>query len=119
MRSFKDKKHNHNNKPFPFNYRSWVPNVEIPEESEKYIRVLNYNLLCDSLSSVSTNMYEEDLAKLPYMHWQNRRKVIVKEVLDLKADIVCFQEFERDEELIKELGASGYNVIISSNIVFF
>lgn len=110
MKSFKDKPKKISNNPFPFNYRSWVPDLNIPTDSDKYVRVISYNILCDSLLSVSTQISEEDIVKTPYLQWENRKKVIIQEILALKADIICMQEFERDEALIKELGQAGYNV---------
>ena len=45
----------HQEKPFPFNIRNWLPNIDQNEiksklkNPNKLIRVINYNLLCDSL----------------------------------------------------------------------
>ena len=42
-------------KPFPFHFRNWLPNIDSSEiksklkNSNKYIRIINYTLLCNSL----------------------------------------------------------------------
>ena len=42
-------------KPFPFHFRNWLPNIDSSEiksklkNPNKYIRIINYNLLCNSL----------------------------------------------------------------------
>jgi mRNA deadenylase 3'-5' endonuclease subunit Ccr4 len=91
--------------------RHWVPNIDIGS-SDKHIRVLTYNILCDSLTSCSTEINEEDLGKFPYLQWDVRRKKILEELNELNADIVCIQEFERDEEMINYLGGIGYDVSV-------
>ena len=73
-------------KPFPYNVRKWVPDIE----TEKIIsslrhphyltRVVQYNILCDSLLPISTKIVEEDLVKLPYVSWENRRRKILLEL---------------------------------------
>jgi hypothetical protein len=55
-------------KPFPFNIRNWLPNIDQNEiksklkNPNKLIRVINYNLLCDSLLPVSTHIKEHELS---------------------------------------------------------
>ncbi len=103
------------NKNFPFNYRYFVPDFELEnmQENPDYVRVISYNILCDSLVSISTEIDENDLINYPYMLWQNRKKKIIEELNELNGDIICLQEFERDEEMIQTLGKMGYDVIIS------
>ncbi len=51
-------------KPFPFNFRNWLSNIDSSEiksklkNPNKYIRIINYNLLCNYLLSISTHIKE-------------------------------------------------------------
>jgi mRNA deadenylase 3'-5' endonuclease subunit Ccr4 len=102
------------NKSFPFNFRYFVPEMFIDNmhENPDYIRVISYNILCDSLITVSTEIDEKDLLNYPYMQWEERKRKIVEELNQLNGDIICLQEFERDEELIKTFSSMGYDVKI-------
>jgi mRNA deadenylase 3'-5' endonuclease subunit Ccr4 len=102
------------NKRFPFNFRYFVPemNLENMHDNPDYIRVVNYNILCDSLITISTEIEESDFLKYPYMQWEERKRKIVDELKELNGDIICLQELERDEDLIKSFSAMGYDVRI-------
>lgn len=101
------------NKNFPFNFRYFVPEINLEiEQNPDYIRIISYNILCDSLLPISTNINEEDLNNYPYMLWENRKNKIIQEIKELKGDIICLQEFERDEQFIGALGKLGYDVYI-------
>ena len=81
-------------KPFPFNLRKWLPNIDQNEiksklkNPNKLIRVINYNLLCDSLLPASTHIKESDLSKLPYLNWDNRRERILSELNEINGDLI-------------------------------
>ena len=98
------------NEPFPLNFRNFIPSVDLDLTQDKYFRVVSYNILCDSLMSVSINIPEDKLKNYPYLDWSKRKQVILDEIKVLNPDILCLQEFERDENLIKEFGSLGYNV---------
>jgi len=106
------KNNNNSKKNFPFNRRCWVPDIKINNLNGEYIRVVTYNILCDSLLSISTQISEEDIKKMPFLYWENRRKKIIDELKELDGDIIALQEFERDETLIDEMGKLGYDVKI-------
>jgi mRNA deadenylase 3'-5' endonuclease subunit Ccr4 len=110
-------------KKFPFNYRSWAPKIELDvSNNPNLIRIVSYNILCDSLLPISTQIDESELPKLPYLLWENRRQAILNEITELKPDLICFQEFERDTIIIEEFWKMGYDVIykyININIVRF
>ena len=89
--------------------RNWVPEVNLNEKNN-YIRVMSYNILCDSLTSISTNTKESELAKFPFMKWENRRTKILAEIKLHSPDILCIQELERDEVLLNTLAEMGYDV---------
>ena len=101
-------------RPFPYNVRRWIPEIE-PEKiisnlkHPHYLtRVVQYNILSDSLLPISTKIVEEDLVKLPHLSWENRSKKILSELKTLNADLISLCEFERDENFIKELNSYGY-----------
>ena len=101
-------------RPFPYNVRRWIPEIE-PEKiitklkHPHYLtRVVQYNILCDSLLPISTKIVEEDLVKLPYLSWENRSKKILMELKTLNADLIALIEFEKDQNFIKELNNNGY-----------
>ena len=91
--------------------RHWVPNINI-DRTDKHIRILTYNILCDSLLSCSTQIEKEELSKYPFLDWETRKKSILQELTELNGDLVCIQEFEKDESFIKYMGQNGYDVII-------
>ena len=101
-------------KPFPYNVRQWQPEIEKDKllSSLKHpnflTRVVQYNILSDSLLPISTKILEEDLVKLPHLLWENRSKKILSELKTLDADLIGLTEFERDENFIKELNIYGY-----------
>ena len=89
-------------KPFPYNIREWYPDIELEKILEKIpntqypIRVIQYNILCDSLLPVSTRIVEEDLKKLPHLSWENRSKKILEELKTLNGDLISITEIEND-----------------------
>ena len=103
-------------KPFPYNIRSWYPDIPLEKITEKItpnqipIRIVQYNILCDSLLPISTYIVEEDLKLLPYFSWENRRKKILEELKTLEADLISLVEMENDNEFMKELNNIGYEV---------
>ena len=102
--------------PFPYNIRSWYPDIPTEKIAEKLsknqtlIRVVQYNILCDSLLPVSTHIVEEDLKKYHYFSWENRSKKILEELKTLNADLISLIEFENDPNFIKELNNYGYEL---------
>ena len=112
----KEKEKEKNEQPFPYNVRKWLPEVDnekiIPKLKHPHCltRVVQYNILCDSLLPISTKIVEEDLVKLPHLSWENRSKKILSELKTLNADLITLTELERDENFIKELNNSGYEV---------
>jgi mRNA deadenylase 3'-5' endonuclease subunit Ccr4 len=102
--------YDNNKSAFPLNIRKWVPKLNIDLSSNKYLRVLSYNILCDSLVSISTNIKESELNKMPFIKWEERRKKILEEISTLTPDIICLQELERDDYLISELGKMNFDV---------
>ena len=103
-------------KPFPYNIREWYPDIELEKILEKIpntqypIRVIQYNILCDSLLPVSTRIVEEDLKKLPHLSWENRSKKILEELKTLNGDLISITEIENDSNFMRELNNVGYEL---------
>ena len=101
-------------KPFPYNVRRWIPEIELDKIIQNlkhphyHTRVVQYNILCDSLLPISTKIVEDDISKLPYLLWENRSKKILSELKNLNADLISLIEIEKDENFIKELNSYGY-----------
>jgi hypothetical protein len=89
--------------------RTWVPEIQ-KNQKNNYIRVMSYNILCDSLASISTNIKESELKNFPFLNWEIRRKKILEEIKLHSPDILCIQELERDEILLNSLGEMGFDV---------
>jgi mRNA deadenylase 3'-5' endonuclease subunit Ccr4 len=106
-----------NNKSFPFNYRNFIPNIEqnkienILKDKNKYIRVIQYNILCDSLLSATTKLTEESIKKFGFYNWDNRKKKLFEELKNLNGDLIGLEEFERDENFIKQFNEIGYELL--------
>ena len=103
-------------KPFPYNIRNWYPDIPYEKILEKLpntqypIRIVQYNVLCDSLLPVSTRIVEDDIKKLPHLLWENRAKKILEELITLNADLISLTEIENDINFMKELNKAGYEV---------
>lgn len=102
------------NNPFPYNYREWLPDIKTEEiqsvisNPNRLIRVINYNILADSLLPISTKIKESELDKLPHLKWENRAQKLFEELKELNGDIICIEEIERDESFISKLVSIGY-----------
>jgi len=103
-------------KPFPYNIRNWYPDIPYEKILEKLsntqypIRIVQYNVLCDSLLPVSTRIVEDDIKKLPHLLWENRSKKILEELITLNADLISLTEIENDINFMKELNKARYEV---------
>lgn len=103
-----------NDTPFPYNYRKWVPDFKTEALLSKLkhpnhlIRVVQYNILCDSLLPISTKIFEEDLKLYPYFSWENRSEKILNELKTINADLIGLTEVENDSNFIKKLQELNY-----------
>ena len=101
----------------PLYLRNWIPNIEPLEiksklkNPNKYIRIINYNLLCDSLLAASTHIKESDLTKLPYLNWEIRREKLLSELKEIDGDLIGFEEIERDDKFMEYFIKNDYNLI--------
>lgn len=105
--------------PFPFNYREWLPNIDMSlllsklQNKDYLIRVMSYNILCDSLLPISTKIPETATSQFPYLQWTYRAKQLLNEITQVSPDIICFQEIERDENyFIPGMHSQGFEIAI-------
>ena len=91
--------------------RKLIPSFPLKNTDQKFLRITTYNILADSLIPCSTNVQEEYCSKYPYLDWKVRRNEIIKEIKMLCSDIICIQEFEKDQEFIEELKKIDYDII--------
>lgn len=99
------------NKTFPFNMREWIPFVEL-EKREDIVRVVTYNILCDSLISTSADIDEYNCKNNPLFKWDDRKKKILDELTQIDGDIICIQEFEKDDDIINYFADRKFDVSV-------
>jgi mRNA deadenylase 3'-5' endonuclease subunit Ccr4 len=102
---------------FPFNIREWVPFVEIKKDSN-IVRVVTYNILCDSLISTSADIDEYNCKNNPLYMWENRKNVILEELAQIDGDIICFQEFEKDDDILNHFAEKKFDVFNFNKVCF-
>ncbi|KAJ8751680.1 hypothetical protein K2173_025842 [Erythroxylum novogranatense] len=97
-------------KPLPLDYRNWeYAKTAPPPHAEKFI-VLSYNILADYLAI-------DHQSKLYYhiprhvLDWAWRKRSILFELGLWSADIMCFQEVDKFQDLEEELKPRGYSGI--------
>ena len=84
------------------------PRVEIDTSpASEILSVLSYNILCDKYATKSHYGYTPS----DVLSWDYRREIILNELRDHDADIVCLQEVDResfDEYFRRELAVNDY-----------
>jgi mRNA deadenylase 3'-5' endonuclease subunit Ccr4 len=90
--------------------RNWIPKLDDKNINYKTYRLMCYNILCDSLLSVSSGIKEEDLHRKQELKWENRSKKIINEISTYNPDFICIQEYEKEENFCEEIKKMGYNV---------
>ncbi|OMO89584.1 Glycoside hydrolase, family 17 [Corchorus capsularis] len=93
----------------PWDYREWeYAKTPPPPHSERFI-VLSYNILADYLASTHRNLYYH----IPHhmMNWEWRKKNLIFELGLWSADIMCFQEVDKFQDLEEQLKCRGYSGI--------
>ncbi|WCJ30223.1 CCR4-Not complex 3'-5'-exoribonuclease subunit Ccr4 [Euphorbia peplus] len=94
----------------PLDYRDWeFSKTRPPPDSEKFV-ILSYNILADYLALNHRSKLYFHIP--PYMlDWEWRKRSILFELKLWSADIMCFQEVDRFQDLAEELKPRGYNGI--------
>jgi mRNA deadenylase 3'-5' endonuclease subunit Ccr4 len=101
---------NRNDNNFPLNVREWIPYLDV-DRGSNVVRVVTYNILCDSLISTSADIDEYNCKNNPLYMWSNRKKAILNELAVIDGDIVCIQEFEKDDDIINTFAEIKFDVI--------
>lgn len=57
-----------------------------------------------------TSTKEEIKSNEKNFDWESRKIKILNELKTLNSDVICLQEFDKDEKFIEEVGKSGYDV---------
>jgi CCR4-NOT transcription complex subunit 6 len=65
---------------------------EIQDSAQETVSVLSYNILCDKYCTQSQYGYTPSSA----LAWESRRELILAELRERDADIVCLQEIDQD-----------------------
>jgi CCR4-NOT transcription complex subunit 6 len=72
--------------------RDWIVVDEIQDTTQETVTALSYNILCDKYCTQSQYGYTPSAA----LAWETRRKLILGELTQRNADIVCLQEIDQD-----------------------
>ncbi|XP_058221904.1 carbon catabolite repressor protein 4 homolog 6 isoform X3 [Rhododendron vialii] len=96
--------------PKPLDYRNWeYPKLRPPPHCERF-KVLSYNILADYLANNHrSKLYFHIPPKM--LEWEWRKRNIIFELGLWSADILCFQEIDKFQDLEEELKLRGYSGI--------
>ncbi|KAL7182003.1 hypothetical protein ACSBR1_040840 [Camellia fascicularis] len=96
--------------PKPLDYRNWEFAKPMPPPRCERFTVLSYNILADYLA---INHRSKLYFHIPrhMLEWEWRKRNIIFELGLWSADILCFQEVDRFQELEEELKRRGYSGI--------
>lgn len=72
--------------------RDWIVLDEIQDTAQETVSALSYNILCDKYCTQSQYGYTPSSA----LAWESRRELILAELRERDADIVCLQEIDQD-----------------------
>ncbi|KAH8643223.1 glucose-repressible alcohol dehydrogenase-like protein transcriptional effector [Alternaria alternata] len=72
--------------------RDWIVLDEIQDTNQETVSALSYNILCDKYCTQSQYGYTPSSA----LAWESRRELILAELRERDADIVCLQEIDQD-----------------------
>lgn len=89
----------------PPNGRDWLELDNSP--ASEILSVVSYNILCDKYATASLYGYTPSGA----LSWDYRKRLILQEISDHDADIVCLQEVDRenfDDFFKRELDSKDY-----------
>jgi CCR4-NOT transcription complex subunit 6 len=93
--------------------REWIPISPMSYSRESFtFTVLSYNVLCDNYLTPSRFGYCPRWAQL----WDYRKDMILKEMIQMSADIIALQEVETDQYytfFLPELKRAGYDGVFS------
>ena len=79
-----------------------------PLKSAK-LKILNYNILADSLLIDSLGLSEDEIAHTPYLKWEYRLSKIMELIKKLTPDVILFEEYENQNDFKNILKSNDYN----------
>lgn len=82
---------NNNIGPPPPRERDWIV-LDEPSEGQETLTALSYNILCDKYCTQSQYGYTPSGA----LEWAHRREIILGELRERNADIICLQEIDQE-----------------------
>ena len=82
------------------------------KKSENILRVLQFNILAQSLLQNSIRLSNKNLFETnKNFKWEFRLELIIQLIKDLNCDLICFQEFENETKFISKLNNLNYSII--------
>ena len=82
------------------------------KKSENILRVLQFNILAQSLLQNSIRLPNKNLFETnKNFKWDFRLELIIQLIKDLNCDLICFQEFENETKFISKLNNLNYSII--------
>ncbi|PSN62698.1 hypothetical protein BS50DRAFT_501789 [Corynespora cassiicola Philippines] len=78
--------------PAPPPERDWIVVNEPTDANQETVTALSYNILCDKYCTQSQYGYTPSAA----LSWDNRKEMILAELRERNADIVCLQEIDQE-----------------------
>lgn len=96
--------------PKNLEYRNWEYAAPAPPPNCERFTILSYNILADYLVRDHWNKLYFHIPNF-LLDWKQRKRSIIFELGLWSADILCFQEVDRFEDLKEDLELRGYNGI--------
>lgn len=96
--------------PKPLDYRNWEHSKASPPPYSDRFVVLSYNILADYLALSHRSKLYFHIPR-QFLDWEWRKRSILFELGLWSADIMCFQEVDRFQDLEVELKFRGYTGI--------
>jgi len=82
------------------------------KKSENILRVLQFNILAQSLLQQSIRLSNKNLFETnKNFKWEFRLELIIQIIKQLNCDLICFQEFENESKFNSKLNELNYTII--------
>ena len=78
--------------PYPIPARQWIAseNPVLSNSNKPSFSVMSFNVLCDKYATQQQYWYAPNWS----LSWNNRKELILSEIMEVDADIVCLQEVD-------------------------
>ncbi|KAF9592025.1 hypothetical protein IFM89_011608 [Coptis chinensis] len=87
--------------------RLWVDSKSsLSFNSEERFKVVSYNILGVRNASKHSDLYLQ--VRPDYLKWEHRKRLICEELIGLDSDIICLQEVDKYNDLLKIMEEEGY-----------